>query len=32
VLARSTDPTAAPALARLREAEQQDVIDEDSEL
>ncbi|MEJ6000408.1 hypothetical protein [Paucibacter soli] len=33
VLARSTDPTAAPALARLREAQQQDVIDDaDSEL
>lgn len=34
VLARSTDPTAAPALARLREAEQEVIeeVEEDSEL
>jgi hypothetical protein len=31
VLARTTDAQAAPALARLREAEQIDVIDEDGE-
>jgi len=34
VLARSTDPTAAPALARLREAEQEVIaeVEDDSEL
>ncbi len=31
VLARSTDAQAGPALARLREAEQMDVIDDDGE-